>query len=294
MSIQYLDHSEINFEKWDTCIKESANGLIYSTADFLNTMCNKWDALIIDDYRTIMPLTKRRKFGIDYLYQPAFIQQTGIIGNTDSEIVSAFISSAQHKFRFAEIHVNFLNKTKFGNPKKNQILPLEKKYDILQSNYSDYIHRKINQSKKKNIQYSELDPNINLSTYQHLLGKKTSHVTADSYNKLALYLNLKSAIRLCRGIWIDGNLAASVCGLKDHRRIYLLTLTAHDRIAFPYATHALIDKIIEEFSGQKLILDFEGSELSGVSAFNEGFGAIEQPYYFCRWNTLPWPIKLLK
>ncbi len=38
----------------------------------------QWDALVLDDYQAVMPLTWRSKFGIRYLYQPAFTQQTGI------------------------------------------------------------------------------------------------------------------------------------------------------------------------------------------------------------------------
>ena len=32
----------------------------------------KWDALVLDDYAAVMPLTWRRKYGTRYLYQPAF------------------------------------------------------------------------------------------------------------------------------------------------------------------------------------------------------------------------------
>ncbi|MFN5936534.1 MAG: hypothetical protein ACK43L_00630 [Sphingobacteriales bacterium] len=294
MRIQYIEYSDIDFEKWNTRIMEAPNGMIYGIADFLNIMCEKWDALIAEDYISIMPLIRRRKFGIDYLYQPPFIQQSGIFGNTDAETLLAFIRSAKKHFKFAEINFNFNNATESGIKKNNQIILLNEDYEILITRYTNYAQRKIKQAAQYNIQYSNIDPSTNIRTYQDLFGIKTAHVAAQSYDKLILFHEQNTHYSFSRGLWVDGQIAASVSGIKDHRRIHLLTLTAHNRNAFPFATHALIDQIIKEFSGQELILDFEGSELPGVYAFNEGFGAINQPYFFYRWNHLPWPLNYLK
>jgi hypothetical protein len=60
------------------------------------------------------------------------------------------------------------------------------------------------------------------------------------------------------------------------------------------ANHFLINAIIKEFAGTKMLLDFEGSDLPGVKAFYENFGVTNQPYYLLRYNALPFPLKLLK
>jgi len=41
----------------------------------------------------------------------------------------------------------------------------------------------------------------------------------------------------------------------------------------------LFDSIIEEYAGQKKILDFEGSGIPGVARFFQSFGAVNEPYY---------------
>ena len=77
-NIRYLERHEIDTIKWDQCIRHAANGLIYSYSVYLDTMAKQWSALVLNDYEAVMPLTWNRKFGFNYLYQPAFTSQLGI------------------------------------------------------------------------------------------------------------------------------------------------------------------------------------------------------------------------
>ena len=40
-----------------------------------------WDVLIDGDYRAVMPLPSRKKFGLRYVYTPAFVQQLGVFSS---------------------------------------------------------------------------------------------------------------------------------------------------------------------------------------------------------------------
>src|ERR1700744_427164 len=104
--IQYLKRSGIDTDRWDNCLSTAANGLIYGKTFFLDAMTEgQWDALILGDYETVMPLTWRQKAGIRYLYQPAFAQQTGIfsISPLTTELTATFLARTRQHFRFAEI-----------------------------------------------------------------------------------------------------------------------------------------------------------------------------------------------
>ena len=68
--IQYLTQQQINKEKWDRCIRQADNGLIYSFSWYLDHMTANWDGLVLGDYEAVMALTWKEKFGIRYLYQP--------------------------------------------------------------------------------------------------------------------------------------------------------------------------------------------------------------------------------
>ena len=60
--IQYLSHKEINKTKWDACILNAPNGLIYPYSFYLDHMAKNWDALVFGDYEAVMPLTWNKKY----------------------------------------------------------------------------------------------------------------------------------------------------------------------------------------------------------------------------------------
>ena len=61
--IVFRSHSEIDKEKWDACIRESANGIIYGYSWYLDIVSPGWAGLIEDAYTAVFPLTQRKKFG---------------------------------------------------------------------------------------------------------------------------------------------------------------------------------------------------------------------------------------
>jgi hypothetical protein len=76
--INYIKHKDVDTEKWDRCIEQSVNGIIYAFSWYLDIVCDEWDALVDDDYESVFPLVKRKKFGINYIYPPFFTQQLGL------------------------------------------------------------------------------------------------------------------------------------------------------------------------------------------------------------------------
>ena len=82
MGVQYLSYQQIDKQKWDACIDDTQNGLVYAYTFYLDGMAKHWDALVLDDYEAVMPLPWNKKFGIGYLYTPPFIQQLGIFSKT--------------------------------------------------------------------------------------------------------------------------------------------------------------------------------------------------------------------
>ena len=72
MPVHYITYQQIDKSKWDNCIDTAANGLVYGYSFYLDAMAKHWDALVLDDYEAVMPLTWNKKYGITYLYQPFF------------------------------------------------------------------------------------------------------------------------------------------------------------------------------------------------------------------------------
>jgi hypothetical protein len=153
LKISYLPHSKIDKIKWDRCIDNASNGLIYTYSFYLDAMSENWDALILNDYEIVMPLTWKKKYTIYYLYQPFYTASLGIFGNNISaEIVNDFLKNIPLKFKYWDFYLNRNNL--FSLPdfpmyeRSNYILPLNENYESLQSKYATSHIRNIKRAKQ--------------------------------------------------------------------------------------------------------------------------------------------------
>src|SRR5690349_17783519 len=147
-NIQYLSHREIDKPKWDRCVKEADNGLIYGYSFYLDHMANQWDGLVLNDYEAIMPLTWNKKYGICYLYQPFLCAQLGVFGKkVDAKTSKSFLQVIPAKFKYWDIslnHQNILHLKDFNIVlRDNFVLKLLPSYDQLYKNYRENTQRNI-------------------------------------------------------------------------------------------------------------------------------------------------------
>ena len=105
----------------------------------------QWDALVLEDYRAVMPLPWRSRAGIRYLYQPAFNQQTGIFSAepVTPALVGAFLTQINRRYRFAEIYLNYGNQHPSLERRTNFILPLDTPYEQLAGRYKKDLVRNL-------------------------------------------------------------------------------------------------------------------------------------------------------
>ena len=146
--IKYLSYKEIDKAKWDACITNAPNGLIYAYSFYLDCMAKHWDALVLNDYEAVMPLTWNKKYGFYYLYQPAFTASLGVFGkNLNEKIISDFLKAIPAKFKLIEISLNsgniFSDSKNFSLLRSNYILHLNTSYEELYRSYRDNHKRNI-------------------------------------------------------------------------------------------------------------------------------------------------------
>jgi hypothetical protein len=297
--IQYLLHTNIDKAKWDAVIASSSNGLIYGYSFYLDHMAKQWDALVLNDYEAVMPLTWNKKWGIRYLYQPPFTQQLGVFSRlTPQEFLPSFISVIKNHFRFAEIFLNFQNAGSNLSPKQNFILPLKEPYDTICKGYSKDAIKNTRRSEKFQLQYSVMD-NLSeaIDLYRNMYAARTTHIKEKDYyhfEQLCLTAREKKMLVVRKVTDEQGALQVLALLLQQKDRLYLLQSTTLPAGRLKEANYFLMDNIIREFSQQDILFDFEGSDIPGVAHFYKNFGAVNQPYYFCRYNHLPWPVRLFK
>jgi hypothetical protein len=301
-NIHYLQQNEINKAKWDKCISNAANGLIYGYSYYLDNMSKHWDALVLDDYEAVMPLTWNKKYNIYYLYQPAFTASLGIFGNNlTEELIENFIQAIPKKFKLIEIALNHGNifsvSPGFSLIRNNYTLNLNKSYSELFSVYKENILRNIKKAKqlscicKKNIPVADV---IALSKPTLLSLTNTNDDDYAHFENLYNFLHQKKQA-ITYGVYSANNeLLASCVYFFDNKRAYYILVGNHPNGKTMGASHYLIDCFINDHAGQNLLLDFEGSDIRNLAYFYSSFGAELETYPFLKVNKLPGLIKWLK
>jgi hypothetical protein len=295
--IKFFSHKEINKEKWDKCIGASVNRLVYGYSWYLDIICPGWDALVENEYESGFPLPHKRKFGINYIYQPYFAQQLGVFSQNHltEELVDKFLQAIPARFRFIEIHLNTLNKvddSRYHCEKRiNHELDLIDSYENLFSNFDQNTKRNIKKAQQENLVLRrKVDPNELITLFRENYGKKEVRVHWFHYEILRRLINhcLKHTFSSVTGVFLpDGTFCAGAFFLRDENRI-IYQLAASGRMARENsAMFLLVDSIIRENAGQPLILDFEGSNDKNVARFYKGFGAREILYSKVTINRLP-------
>jgi lipid II:glycine glycyltransferase (peptidoglycan interpeptide bridge formation enzyme) len=299
--IRYLKHNDIDYVKWDKCVSQSPNALLYGYSWFLNLSADHWDALVLDDYDAVMPLPWRKKWGVHYLYQPEMMQQGGVFSsvNLNEDLLSDFMQAIPSHFRLVEIMLNYANdfSLKETELRRNLILNLNNEIGDLQQAYSDNCRRNIKKSGKEN--YS-LNKNFEWNNIMHLFAEnKGRDLQISEYWKKrmtsiahALYhKGIGKSISLFNS---HNQCVAGIFYVYFEQRIYFLFSGSGEEAKNSGAMHYLVDMLIQQYAGGNGILDFEGSNNEGLARFYKSFGAVEQNYPMLKINRLPFFMRWLK
>jgi len=306
MEIIHVPYKEIDRKKWDTCIRNASHGSIYVTTMYADAMAGSWDALIAGDYEILMPLYYRKKAGIKYLYQPAFLPQTGIFSKAGvpEETIQTFIDKAFSIFSFAEI--SFSYPVIASHAKKNMklkelnnfVVDLSSAYEKVHDNYAAGFIKSLNRLKKLSLQYTAGDDVKEVMLlYKKLYLERITGLSNADVNKftgLCISLQQKNDIVIRKACSSTGELLCAALLIRYGNRLYNMISCITPAGKKAEANYFLYDKIMEEFSGKGMVLDLEGSDIKGIADFYRKMGPRNEPACFIRYNNLPGIIRLLK
>jgi len=304
--IRYVEHDNINKNKWDAAIDASSNGIVYSKSWYLDIVSPGWNALIDEDYKSVFPLTSRKKFGISYLYQPFFTQQLGLFSVEDIATgnVEKFLDAIPGSYKLVEIQLNHSNKISNLNERNNSVtqrlthhLNLGTPYEALQKNYSENLKRNLKRAMQNDLTITNDFSTEDLTAlFRNNRGRGVETLKQKDYlvfEKLIETAHSKGLINKS-GIKIDGKLGAGAIFLRsNHEYIFLFSATG-ERAKENGAMTFIIDNFIKLRAGEKKVLDFEGSMDPGLARFYKSFGSDEVVYLQIRKNNLPLPFRWLK
>ena len=303
--IVYYPHKDIDKKKWDDCIEQSVNELIYAYSWYLDVVVPGWDALVLDDYEAVMPLTWRQRTGIRYLFPPLYTKQLGIFSKRvpSKETTIRFLDSLTDRFKFIQIHLNEYNhidtKSRYYFRMNNNFeIDLTPSYEKLYEHYNRNCRRNIKKAKKcslvirQDITAHSFTNFIksNLEDRLKQLGKKDYHLLITLIEKLIT----KQAAELYGSYLTDGTLCGVALFLITAHRCIFLVCASSEQGKQCQTMYLLVDHQIKKYAGSGKIFDFSGSNIPGIAYFNSTFGAYVKKYPTVVINNLPWPLRLLK
>jgi hypothetical protein len=297
--IRYIRNDEIDIAKWDDCISKSSNSIVYAQSWYLDIVSPFWDALVLDDYEAVFPLTWRVKWGVNYLYQPFFTQQLGLFSKkeTDPSLLQEFLAEIPSKFKLIEINLNAHNiyngEPAFETEERiTHLLDLNQPYEIIAGNYSDNTKRNIKKAEKAGLIISESDTiKSAIDIFKREKSKVITALKDDSYSMLERIAD--TAIENNQGKFFevkdaDQNLHSAAFFLISGKYIIHLfsTTTAFGRESG--AMHYMMDAMIKSHANSQFIFDFEGSNIPSIARFYKSFGGYDVSYLHISRNRLPW------
>ncbi len=301
-SIHYLQRKDIDTTKWDSCITNAGNGLIYGYSFYLDTMAKNRDALVLNDYEAVMPLVWNKKFGFYYLYTPVFTCPLAVFGkNITPQLIENFLHHIPKHFKLWDISLNMdINPSVTSlkvKKRQNHILALSGSYDSLlqkfRTSYKQIIKKgaEAGYTIKKDI---APEPIIELSVKKMLY---TTRISKDDFSRFqTVFYEVKKQLRASTyGLYsADNRLLASGIFFFSHNRAYYMLAGNTDEGRTAGASHQVIHAFIKDHAGENMILDFEGSDVPEIAFFFEGFGATKEIYTHLHLNRLPFPLKYFK
>ena len=286
--IRFLEHSEIDKDRWNKTATEASNTTIFVDFDFLSVSCPDWCALVEDDYRYIMPLPVRSKLSIKYIFTPFFYNRLGIFSreNITADKVKAFLAAIPKKYRQVDLVLNEINPADLIEDKVINLvshqLDLNRPYELITRQYSQNTNRNIKSAQKQGLEYIE-DASIKdiIRLFQNNRGKQKAvrYKKRDYYNLIRLsHLAMQKNQLDSIGVLFENKLIAGAIFLKEEKRIWFWFSGRDNNQADKKAMFFLIDEYIKRHAGEHIMLDFNGSMNENVARLYKGFGGC--PYNF--------------
>jgi len=299
--ISYIEHKNIDKQKWDDCINNSSDACIFVYSWYLDAVCKNWSALVYNDYDAVFPLAPKSKYKINYLYQPFFTRYFGVFAKTGlaTASISDFLKVLPEKFKFIEfcLHetIDFDLPGYLKTERKYQSLNLNVAHELLYKAYSDNAKRSIKKAIKAgfNIKYN-VPPEVVVNLFKSTKGQELEVFKAKDYEILHALMTELLKQKKAEVIAVydkENKLSAAAFFMKNNNRYTYLKSGVTDYGKANGAMHFLFDTFIQHNALTNYMLDFGGSSVESVARFYKNFGAKDCVYLQLKKNSLPRIVK---
>jgi hypothetical protein len=254
-----------------------------------------------------MPLTKKSKFGISYLYQPILCHQLGVFSTVKDNVfcIDNFLQAIPEKFKIVDIAINSSNCISANaHPhqiieRQNQKLEIHLPYDNIKDKYSKSHRKNINRFLKRG--NCKIETNFGyLDFYRHKmdsftkLGVKLSKQERLNYLNLLKELDQKKRLKIYLGVDTNDRVVGGICFLfLDFNAVTIQSFINEDGKKSGLVFY-LLDDFIRANSEKQITIDFMGSSIPGIRERNLGFGSQEYYYNIIRITRLNYILRKIK
>ncbi|WP_165933455.1 GNAT family N-acetyltransferase [Arundinibacter roseus] len=310
-----LKRQEINDHAWNSLLTKSVYQSPYAYTGYLDCVSPNWQALVwpsTTQYKIILPLPIKKKWGITVIQQPLFCQFLGFFSEKDLEVeqVLSFLKVLHRHFRYISLYAfhplqTNLLATILPSYPFTQVglfsthwLSLNQSYDDIYQNYKPDRRKNLTRAVRWDwhSEVSEdIEPLIALFEQNHA-EKLPSGVHPEAYhilrtlseyllsNGIGRLLYVRKNGEVCAGILL---IETATCG------IYIFN-AADNSGRKGNARSYLLNEYFKEKENLNLIFDFETPEIENIANFYESFGAKKMEYLTLKKNNLPFPFRQIQ
>ena len=284
---------------------------IYACTWYLDCVSPDWNALVwpsAQNYRVVMPLPVKKKWGLSVVQQPLSCQYLGLFSREEiaEETMGVFLESLSRHFSYISVydfhprHTPLLRNilpaySEFEfNEKVTHWLSLDKTYAEVANKYNGDRRKNLKRARKYDwecFESQDVEPLVSLFRENH--ASKIQNVKESAYEQLRSLTDiiLEKAAGTIRYASLRGEIHAGIMILKQNGMgIYIFN--AADAVGRKgNARTFLLDQYFREAAGQLENFDFESPEVASIADFYESFGVEKQMLISIKKNRLPFPFR---
>jgi len=292
MDVRYIGQSDIDKVKWNSCVHYATNGNVYGYMWFLDNVAKEWDALVEGDYESVFPLVWRENFlKVKELYQPPLIRELGLysVNILSKARLQHFLEAIPDEYKLVNVTLNEQNppleteKFQWQEQTNHQLL-LDEPYEKIRKHYSDRLKTALQTTEALGIKpASNPKPEV-IADFYRKYAKDRKELTRNFHALQRIMYNvLHRGKGFATGVTDEkGELCAVNFYIYSHHKIISLVPVVSPKGREVYAMPFLIDMLIRTHANNKLILDFNASEMDDWAA---DFGSTANVFYHIKRDT---------
>ncbi len=273
--ISYIKHDQIDYHRWDNCINNAPNGVIYAYSWYLDSVCDRWDAIIDEKYHTIMPVPIVRKRGKWRIKESSWLVQLGVFSvyPVSEDILKHYIEFLTQRYKRWQIPLNVHNPRILNGHKlperfvrrKDLIYPVNLQKTI--SNADTETEKGEKMSITRGLQLAVI-----INFLLRIYGKKIKSTEILALRRLVSFssrIGFGSAYSVYSS---TNNLIGLTYVIRFHNRVYMLFCIADENTNRKKVFQLLLNRLYSDFEKQDLVLECNprgDKELEAILQKNE-------------------------